>query len=120
MLQLALKSLGLSAEAMQRGWADVETRTLAGDVRTVRLTVPTSPEARASLLDHYAKSSDARVLLAPMLTSEIARPEFWNSLAPTSLARMANVATGLILGPDQLSKMVEGQFEQARFESSQN
>ena len=120
LLRLAFEALGLTPEAIKRGSMEIEIVTLAGDRRTVALKVPMSVSERNSLLVNYARTSDAGSLVRPMLDEKSARPEFFATISPASLVQLSNIATGLILGPEKMFKMIEGQLDGERIKGGNN
>jgi len=104
LIDLALRDLGLTEADMQRGFKDVAVRLRDGTERTVRLSV-IAPRLRPPVLARYIATEDARTLIRPMLAPDCARDDFLDSLTAPSLAKLANVAIGLFVGPENLRQM---------------
>ncbi len=105
LIRLGLCHLNLTEADLQSGFKDVEIELRDGSKRTVRLSVVDT--LQEPLLRRYADNSDARPLIRPMLSGEFASDAFLDSIAPWSLAMLANTAVGLCLGVEQLRNLVQ-------------
>lgn len=108
LMLLAFRAMGLTQEDVAQGWKDVAVQTVTGSKHVVRVTA-LAPSLREGLIHRYTATDDARVLVRPMVEPQYATDNFLDSLAPGSLAHLANVAIGLFVGQDMLQKMIESQ-----------
>ena len=79
----------------------------AGATHNVRVEV-SMKELAPKILMRYAGTEDPRDLVRPFVPKEFQTDAFLDSLRPGSLAELANVVTGLLLGPKALQRALRG------------
>jgi hypothetical protein len=117
-IEVALADLSLTEADVQYGFKEVKVELQDGSKRTVRLSA-IAPSLREALLRRYNTTQDARVLIRPMLAREIASDAFLDSLRPWSLAKVANAAVGILLGPQALRQLAERGAENFKREAAE-
>jgi hypothetical protein len=90
------------------GFKVVEARDKAGATHKIRVEI-VMPELRVKILMRYATTEDARDLVRCFVPKEFGSDAFLDSLQPGSLAELANVTVGLLLGPKAVQRAMRGE-----------
>jgi len=106
-IQNELASLGTEADR-RRGFKDVVVQLRDGTERVIRISVIVQRFAERAM-QRYSASGNPMDLLPAMVELSIAK-EVLSQVAPIDLARLANVAVALLMGPDRLREILTKQM----------
>ncbi len=92
----------LTAEDLARGWKDLVLKDLAGQLSTLRLTIP-SWRKRSEVAQEFQQTQDSWTLIKPCLPVGLQTEQALDKLTPQSVGELQTLAVAMLCGNSSLN-----------------